>query len=90
MPSDPYRVPPDAPPQRCARCSGELPARGSSYEGSEGAPICQTCFRGQYDLLAIFGIGALIAGVITGSGALLLSAFFIPGIAAYAIYRGNL
>ena len=52
--------------------------------------MCRACFIGQYDLLALFGVGALTAGAITSSGPLFISGIVIPILGAFAIYRGGI
>jgi hypothetical protein len=88
MSTTPYRVPPPEPLPGCARCGDALPEH-ETHEGKRGEPICRACFLGQYDLLALFGVGALTAGAITSSGPVFLSGILIPVVCAYAIYKGR-
>ena len=88
MPATPYRTPPEGPLPSCDQCGVTITDPGAKYDGRHG-PICRACFFGQYDLLALFGIGALAAGAITGSAALLLCGFAVPCLGAYAIHRGG-
>jgi len=88
-PTTPYRLQPPAPPEGCSRCGDAIADPTSAYEGHGGARICRSCFVGQYDLLALFGVGAITAGAITGSGALLVCGLLVPSLGAWAIYRGG-
>ena len=83
----PYRVPPSEPPPACERCGNAILQQESVYEGKNGQPVCRSCFIGQYDLLALFGVGALTAGTITSSAALLVCGVIVPALGAYAIYK---
>ena len=83
----PYRVPPTEPPPTCDSCGKTIVRWESIYDGKRGQPICQSCFMGQYDLLALFGVGALTAGAISSSGALLVCGVLVPALGAYAIYK---
>lgn len=89
MSTSPYRVPQAEPPPGCDRCGEALPEPSTIHEGKRGEPICRACFLGQYDLLALFGVGALTAGAITSSGPVFLSGILIPVLCAYAIYKGR-
>lgn len=90
MPADPYRASPAVPPPTCERCGGPIREAPAPEDAEGSAQLCRMCFFGQYDLLALVGIGALVIGAATGSSALLITGVLIPGIAAYAIYRGGL
>lgn len=90
MTSTPYRAPPPEPLPDCARCGDAIREHGVIYEGKRGEPICHACFIGQYDLLALFGVGAIAAGAITSSGPLFISGILIPVLGAYAIYKGGI
>ena len=83
----PYRVPPAEPPPCCDGCGTIIARWELTYEGKMGEPICRSCFMGQYDLLALFGVGALTAGTISSSGALLVCGVLVPALGAYAIYK---
>jgi hypothetical protein len=83
----PYRLPPPEPPRSCDRCGDVIAQPEAIHEGKLGEPICRSCFIGQYDLLALFGVGSVIAGTIGGSGALLACGVLVPALGAYAIYK---
>jgi hypothetical protein len=83
----PYRVPPVEPLPACDGCGNTIVRTDLLYEGKLGQPICKSCFIGQYDLLALFGVGALTAGAISSSGALLVCGVLVPALGAYAIYK---
>ena len=85
--SSPYRTPPPEPPVTCQRCGQIIGDPEAIHEGTLGEPICRPCFIGQYDLLALFGVGSVIAGAITSSGALLVCGVLVPALGAYAIYK---
>lgn len=90
MATTPYRAPPKVPLPSCDRCGDPFPDLASIHDGKRGEPVCRACFIGQYDLLALFGVGALTAGAITSSGPLFISGIVIPILGAYAIYRGGI
>ncbi|MFO0759466.1 MAG: hypothetical protein U0359_23445 [Byssovorax sp.] len=89
MPVEPYRSPPPVEPTACCRCHGRLSPRTGAYAGGPDAPLCERCFFGQYDLLALFGMGAIGASAITESAVFLVGAILVHGMVALAIhYRG--
>ena len=85
--SGPYRAPPAEPLPCCDGCGKVIIRWELVYQGKLGQPICQPCFIGQYDLLALFGVGAITAGTITSSGALLVCGVLVPALGAYAIFK---
>ncbi len=90
MSTTPYRAPPPEPLPDCDRCGDPILDRVAIFEGKRGEPVCRACFIGQYDLLALFGVGAMTAGAITSSGPLFISGILIPMLGAYAIHRGGI
>jgi hypothetical protein len=90
MSTTPYRTPPPAPLPSCDRCGDAILHRSALHGGKRGEPVCHACFIGQYDVLALFGVGALTAGALTSCGPLFMSGILIPILGAYAIYRGGI
>jgi hypothetical protein len=90
MSMTPYRAPPLEPLPDCARCGDAIRDPTAVFEGKRGEPVCRACFIGQYDLLALFGVGAMTAGAVTSSVPVFVSGLLIPILGAYAIYKGRI